>query len=134
MLKLNKEQQHQLLELCIHYFPETKMKIREFSDGYKGHEVKFKIESNGAGSGIKNEIPKSPNVLMGLHQIQDAGGYGYEQYVEIHWYELCMCELANRMYNEDYIQKMYKLFESHKHVVDFLYEDYSEDYDLNIIS
>ena len=134
-ITLNKPQRKKLLELCVQYFPETYMHVCKFSGGYKDHAVEFvKIDYTYSKWLHDNDgIPRSPYMVLGFKQHDTANGIEYEQTIEIHWYELCMTELPNRMYTDSYQQKMTELYKSSEHIVDFLYNDYIEDFNLNII-
>jgi len=132
-LILSEEHRPLLLEMCKDLFPETKMLIFPFSEGYKGHAIEF-FETGNTFS-IFGNMTKSPNMILGFYQ-QELGDHsiGYEQTINIHWYELCMSELAMRLYNEEYNRKMKILFNEDVHIIDFLYSDFKENKNFNFIT
>jgi hypothetical protein len=139
-LSLNKDQRTKLLDMCITYYHDTVMNIYNFkNEGYKGHFIAYKkasYEDDTYNSWLfeNDNIPKSPSLIFGFEQFEDtAGGLGFRQYVTIHWYELVLNDLMKKMFKNNYLEHINKMFKFKKHPVDYIYKYYLEEINLNIL-
>lgn len=134
ILTLNGEQRMKLLDLCVMYFPSTKMRFYNVAEGYKDHCVYFVKENNATGYNTwlntTDIIPESPLIVLGFNQFEATDGIEYEYEINIHWYELCVNELAEQIYKLQYDSRIACLLNSDLHPVDFLHNEYLEDCDL----
>lgn len=133
VLELNKDQRLKLLNLCVRYFPKTEMTYYVESEGHKEHCIYFMKEKQDAFNTWLSEndnIPKSPYILLGFGQYESTDEVGYDQKIEMHWYDLVMGELADKMYKLQYENRIAKLLRSNMHPVDFMHKDFLEECDV----
>ena len=140
-LMLNKEQRLKLLDMCVTYYPDTIMNIYKFkNEGYKGHFIEYKKST--LADEIYNmwlhendNIPKSPSLIFGFEQYENTdGSLGFRHYRTIHWYELVINELMKKIFQNNYTKHITKMFKSKKHPVDYVYTQYLEEINLNILN
>lgn len=133
VLELNEDQRLKLLNLCVRYFPKTKMLYYIEVEGHKEHCVYFKKEDEdgfSTWSSENNNIPKSPYIILGFNQTESTDEVEYEHKIEMHWYDLVMGELSDRIYKLQYENRIKLLLESNMHPVDFIHKDYLEECDV----
>lgn len=101
-IELTEDHRSKLLEMCKELFPKNKVESLQFGT------IKFLVNY------YEKKDPNNSKITFG----------GWDEIVEIHWFEFCMIHLAKKVCKSDGITLTFK--DDNNNVIEFLYEQFKK--------